>query len=127
METQNSEMTQMPTAKGDASQQPRTAAEIQEWLVSYLAELLGIKADEIDIKNSFELYGLDSSAAVGLTGDLEDWLGCELDPTLLYAYPTIEGFVGYLAEKTQAPIEHPLGTDAGRQGDFSGGNQPDLI
>lgn len=75
-----------------------TAAKIKEWLVSYLSELLEISADKIDAKNSFERYGLDSSAAMVLTGDLGDWLGKELDPTLVYDYPTIAALAEHLAE-----------------------------
>jgi acyl carrier protein len=40
---------------------------------------------------------LDSAAAVGMTGELADWLDHEMDPTLLYDYPTIESLVQYLS------------------------------
>jgi acyl carrier protein len=71
--------------------------EIQDWIVDYLAEILEIDAEEIDITISFDRYGLDSSAAVGLTGALADWLNKEIDPTLLYDYPTVEALVQYLS------------------------------
>lgn len=71
--------------------------EIQEWIVIYIADLLEIDPEEIDTAVPFDRYGLDSSAAVGLTGDLEDWLGIEIDPTLLYDYPTIDSLAKYLA------------------------------
>ncbi|MBW4454224.1 MAG: acyl carrier protein [Nostoc indistinguendum CM1-VF10] len=73
-----------------------TATEIQAWIVLYLADLLEVDSDEIEVTIPFDRYGLDSSAAVGLTGDLEDWLECELDPTLLYDYPTVEALVKHL-------------------------------
>ena len=75
--------------------QPNTA-EIQAWLIDYLSELLEVKPDAIDVKVTFDRYGLDSSAAVGMTGALEDWLGYELDPTLIYDYPTIEALASNL-------------------------------
>ncbi|BAZ49187.1 hypothetical protein NIES4103_17980 [Nostoc sp. NIES-4103] len=75
-----------------------TAAKIKEWLVQYLSELLEISSEKIDAKNTFERYGLDSSAAMVLTGDLGDWLGKELDPTLVYDYPTIAALAEHLAE-----------------------------
>jgi acyl carrier protein len=78
--------------------QPPTAVEIQAWIVAYLAELLEIDPDEINTTISFDRYGLDSSVAVGLTGDLEDWMETKLDPTLLYDYPTIESLAQHLAE-----------------------------
>jgi len=76
-----------------------SAVEIQAWIVSYLAELLDVDQDEIDVTIPFDRYGLDSAVAVGMTGDLEDWLGQKLDPTLLYDYPTVESFARHLAEE----------------------------
>jgi acyl carrier protein len=79
-----------------------TAKEIQEWIVAYLADLLEIESEEIDVTIPFDRYGLDSSAAVGMTGDLEDWLKTEIDPTLLYDYPTVEALVKHLSLELKA-------------------------
>ncbi|NJR59423.1 MAG: acyl carrier protein [Cyanobacteria bacterium CRU_2_1] len=105
-ETQDTQVfTQAENEIGDirrnARKEPKTAAEIQVWLISYLAELLEISPDEVDATISLHRYGLDSAVTVGLTGDLEDWLGRELDPTLLYDYPTIDALVQHLAEKSK--------------------------
>jgi acyl carrier protein len=86
-------------AKGDAHKEPPTAAEIQAWLVSYLAELLEINPDEVNVKIPFDRYGLDSSVAMGLTGELEAWVGRKFDSTLLYHYPIIEPLAQHLAEE----------------------------
>lgn len=75
----------------------RTAAEIQTWIAAYLAELLEIEPEEVNVMIPFEQYGLDSAAAVGMSGDLEDWLGTKLDPTLLYDYPTVAALARHLA------------------------------
>lgn len=75
-----------------------TQANITDWIVSYLAELLEISSDEIDVQTTFARYGLDSSAAVVLTGDLGGWLGKDIDPTVLYDYPTITDLAAHLAE-----------------------------
>jgi acyl carrier protein len=80
-----------------ASDSQPSELEIQDWIVDYLAEILEIDAEEVDITLSFDRYGLDSSAAVGLTGALADWLNKEIDPTLLYDYPTVEALVQYLS------------------------------
>ena len=72
---------------------------IQEWLTVYLANLLDMQADDVDAEMPFESYGLDSAAAVAMTGDLEDWLGHELEPTLVYDYPTIEKLANHLGEE----------------------------
>ncbi len=76
-----------PTAYG--SQLSRTPDDIQMWLVSYLADFLEVSVNDIDIHASFDSYGLDSVTVFGMTGDLESWLGQELEPTLPYTYPTI--------------------------------------
>jgi acyl carrier protein len=82
--------------------------EIQTWIVNYIAELLEVKPQKIDVTIPFDRYGLDSSAAVGLAGDLESWLERELDPTLLYDYPTIESLTEHLVESLSEAISYKL-------------------
>jgi acyl carrier protein len=76
-----------------------TASEIDLWLIDYLADLLEVPADAIDPTANFQELGLDSSLAISLTGDLEEWLGRRINPTLLYTYTTIESLSGGLAEE----------------------------
>jgi acyl carrier protein len=78
-----------------------SAAEIQEWLVAYLSKELNIASDEIDVKAPFDRYGLSSMTAVLMTGEMEEWLGRTLDPTLPYDYPTVETLAQYLATPPQ--------------------------
>ena len=78
-------------------------SQLQTWLTEYLAQLLGMPVAEVDPTFSFELYGLDSTAAVGLTGDLSELLGQDLEPTLAYDHPTIEALVDHLT--TQGLLE----------------------
>jgi acyl carrier protein len=73
-----------------------TALKISDWLVSYIADLLEIEPDEVDVETTFARYGLDSSAAVILTGDLGNWLGKEIEPTIMYDYPTIAKLAEYV-------------------------------
>ena len=77
---------------------PLTESGIQEWIVSYLARILKIKADEIDVTAPFVYYGLDSLTTVNLTRDLKDWLGIDLAPTLAYEYPNIQTLSEHLAK-----------------------------
>jgi acyl-CoA synthetase (AMP-forming)/AMP-acid ligase II/acyl carrier protein len=76
-----------------------TEKEIQTWLISHLALYLNIPPDEIDIQEPFSAYGLDSAVAVSLTGQLAQWIGCELEITLFWEYPSIETLAQYLAEE----------------------------
>ncbi|NEQ49334.1 MAG: acyl carrier protein [Leptolyngbya sp. SIO3F4] len=71
---------------------------IQNWMIMYLANLLMIAPDDVDPTVTFDSYGLDSSAAIGMTGDLEDWLKHQVDPTVLYDYPAIHALATHLAD-----------------------------
>lgn len=75
----------------------RSAKEIQRWFVEYLARLLKTDPQRIDVTVPFENFALDSVTAIGMTGDLEEWLGHSVDPTMVYDYPTIEALSRYLA------------------------------
>jgi len=73
---------------------------IEAWLADNLAGTLGIEPNEIDIREPFISFGLDSAQAVGLAGDLEEWLGRSFPPTLVWDYPTIESLARYLADES---------------------------
>ena len=90
--------------KLDTSKQIPTLEEIQEYLVSYLAKLLEIEPDDIEITTPFARYRLDSVVLVALIGDLEEWLEQELKPTLVYDYPTIEALSQYLSAEFESHI-----------------------
>jgi acyl carrier protein len=85
--------------------------EIASWMREYLAELLGMPLDEIDEATSFERYGLDSLASVGMIGDLEEWLGSELDPVLASEHPSIRTLARALAadERLRLTLAQRLG------------------
>lgn len=76
--------------------------EIQVWLVNRLARELEISPGEINVKVPFNRYGLDSMAAVHLVSSLEEWMGCELSPTLPYEYPTVEALARHLSDGAES-------------------------
>ncbi|ATJ88115.1 acyl carrier protein [Ralstonia solanacearum] len=73
-------------------------ATIQRWLIAHVASLLEQPEDSIDPALSFSYFGLDSVAAVGLSGDLESLLGRKLPATLTWDFPTIELLARHLAQ-----------------------------
>jgi acyl carrier protein len=79
-----------------------SAKAIQEWLILRISELLAIARAEIIVTEPFASYGLSSMAAVSLSGDLEDWLGFRLPPTLAWDYPTVEQLAQHLAGEALA-------------------------
>ena len=76
------------------------AEAIQGWLIDRLAVILEIEPNQIDVGQDFEEYGLESAEAINLSGDLEDYLGCRLPPTLLWEYQNIEALAQYLASNS---------------------------
>lgn len=80
----------------------KTEAQISEWIKTYLAEILEIEAAEIDEDWEFDRFGLNSSAAVSLVGDLEEWLDFELSPSLFFEFNTIKQVSTHLAEMTNS-------------------------
>jgi tyrocidine synthetase III len=74
-----------------------SAQAIQAWLVSRLSDALQIHPDDIDVREPFSAYGLGSTEAVSLSGELGDWLGRNLSADLAYEYSTIESLSGFLA------------------------------
>jgi acyl carrier protein len=74
-----------------------SAAEIQQWLIARLSKLLKTEPGQIDVTKSFDRLGLDSATAVGITLDLEDFLGRDVDPEVLYENWTVQKLAAYLA------------------------------
>ncbi|HCF26124.1 MAG TPA: AMP-dependent synthetase, partial [Cyanobacteria bacterium UBA11049] len=87
--------------EGQSSKPTFTKEEIQTWLISRLALYLKMPPAEINIQTSFTEYGLDSAVAVSMTGELGQWLGCELGLVLLWEYPSIEKLTQYLVAEYQ--------------------------
>ncbi|HEU5382932.1 MAG TPA: SDR family NAD(P)-dependent oxidoreductase [Ktedonobacteraceae bacterium] len=70
---------------------------IQNWLLEKLAAVLGVEQATLYVDEPFKNYGLASIDMVGLSGELEDWLGRALSPTIAYDYPSIALLARYLA------------------------------
>ncbi len=97
--------------RGPSGGTPPTSDAISAWLVSKLSEELQIDPDEIDVSEPFTSYGISSVLAVSLSGDLEDWLGRPLSPTLVFDFPTIEDLARHLSgedESQEFIEEEPL-------------------
>ncbi len=88
----------------DASTPPvlRTAAEIQDWIVSRIAARLQAEPSELRLDQPLVDVGLDSMEFVALVGELEQWLGCRFRDNPLIDYPTIGALSQFLATELAA-------------------------
>jgi acyl carrier protein len=74
-----------------------TSREIEAWLVAAIARSLQVGVHQIDPRRPFADFGMDSVAAVELSGDLEEWLGRRISPTVVWDYPTVSLLAAHLA------------------------------
>ncbi|WP_100897603.1 acyl carrier protein [Nostoc flagelliforme] len=79
-----------------------TAEDIQAWLVNQIAQELGVKPDEINVRLPFDSYGLDSVLAIAIASTGKQFLGLDMSPLLLVHYPTIESLSQHLAKEVEA-------------------------
>jgi acyl carrier protein len=70
---------------------------IQQWSIEYIAGKLDVPASQLDPAADVDSLGLDSTTAVAYIMSLEEWLGIELTPELLFEYPSITSLSGHLA------------------------------
>ncbi len=76
-----------------------TVETVRRWLVEKLAHRLGVEESDIDVNQYFDEFDLDSTEALVLSGELESWLGFELETTALWYHPTIATLAEYIAEE----------------------------
>ncbi len=78
----------------------RNTEDMTSWIIAYLSKLFEIPPGDIDLNTPFERFGMDSTAAAGLSGDLGQWLGTPLETSLIFDYPTVNALVEYLATES---------------------------
>lgn len=79
-----------------------TADTVQKWLTEKIAVRLETTPDDVDVEKYFDEFGLDSTEALVLSGELEAWLGFELETTALWYHPTIAQLAPYIMEVKKA-------------------------
>jgi 8-amino-7-oxononanoate synthase len=79
------------------STEPPTEEAIRTWLITNIASVVNMDPSSIDVRQTFDHYGLDSLQAVSLSGDLETWLSREISPTVVWDYPTVEQLAQHLS------------------------------
>lgn len=68
----------------------KSATEIRDWMINYLADNLRIERASIDANRSLDDFGgFNSILAVQMAGALQDYVGFKLPPNMSHQYPTI--------------------------------------
>ncbi len=82
-----------------------TMSYLQEWCIDHLSRVLEVPRSKVDPSSEFSNLGLDSVTAVTMVLELETVLGIQLDPEMLFDYPTITSLAEQLVVMT---AEHPI-------------------
>ncbi len=112
MSLQNQSNSAQHAVTNGAVRSSPSAKDIQAWLITHLAEALEVEAQQIKPDKDFTEYGLDSITMVNLSGELEDFLGCRLDPTLVLSYPNIQTLSTHLVQESIAQPKSPQQQEA---------------
>ncbi|MBW2278484.1 MAG: acyl carrier protein [Deltaproteobacteria bacterium] len=83
----------------DRAAPPHGEAEIRQWLIDKIADRVGVSPLSIDPSKPFAVLGVDSTEAVVISGELQEWLGRRVPPTIAWDHPTIDAAAHYLANR----------------------------
>jgi acyl-CoA synthetase (AMP-forming)/AMP-acid ligase II/alkylation response protein AidB-like acyl-CoA dehydrogenase/acyl carrier protein len=103
-------MPQPKRLKGPPVSEPIRAAteatgrqrDIEKWLREWLIREAKIPAEMIQVSKPFADFGLDSTTAIMLMADLEEFVGDRFETTLAWDFPTISSLAGFIASRSSA-------------------------
>jgi acyl carrier protein len=88
--------------RSTTSQDALSVEQVTAWLTDKIGQRLGVPAADVETAKYFDEFGLDSTEALVLAGELEQWLGFELETTALWYHPTIADLAVYIVERRAA-------------------------
>ena len=79
-------------------------AGIAQWCRGYLADLLEVPAESVDLETGFDRLGVDSAIAVSLLIEVEERYGVELPAEALFDNPNLDAVAEYLSIHTRPAV-----------------------
>ncbi|WP_322750126.1 MULTISPECIES: acyl carrier protein [unclassified Frankia] len=77
---------------------------IAQWCQEYVAGLLDLPVEAVDLDADFDRLGIDSPLAVALLMEIEERYGVDLPPEALFENPTINAIAAHLYEQNQRHV-----------------------
>ncbi|MNH88436.1 Polyketide synthase PksL [compost metagenome] len=100
-------------AKSPEDASPKTTGDIYEktqaWLIELFAKELKILPDHLAADEPFQEYGVDSIILTQLLQQINGEIEANLDPSIIYEYPTIQSFAAWLAKEFAGALTKVLG------------------
>ncbi|MFN0222437.1 MULTISPECIES: beta-ketoacyl synthase N-terminal-like domain-containing protein [Paenibacillus] len=88
---------------------------VRQWVAGKFAQELRLPPSRMDADTPFVEYGVDSILLAQVLRAIRQHLPLELDPSILFEYPSIRSFASWLSE-TQGPLLAALlGEDTGQE------------
>ena len=75
-----------------------TESDIRDWCIEYLRKTVDNPSIAIGPDARFAELGLDSATSAYFIVELEEWLGAELRPELVFEYPTIAALAHFIVD-----------------------------
>ena len=76
-----------------------TEAEIRDWCLAYVQRIVDDPGIAVGTDIGFAEMGLDSATSAYFIVELEEWVGVELEPELVFDYPTIADLARHIVER----------------------------
>jgi acyl carrier protein len=76
-----------------------TEAEICDWCITYIRRTVDDPTIPISLGATFAEMGLDSATSAYFIVELEEWLGTELDPEVVFDHPTIAELARFIVTR----------------------------
>jgi acyl carrier protein len=73
--------------------------EIRDWCLAYLIRTVENPSIPIGPDIPFPQMGLDSATSAYFIVELEEWVGVELEPELVFDYPTVDELARYIVAR----------------------------
>jgi acyl transferase domain-containing protein/acyl carrier protein len=86
-----------------------TKPDLKAWLVARIARMLRLPEASVATDVPFHELGLESVNLLEISGELEDLLAQDIDPTLVYEHPTIDDFADQF-------FDRPIPAESGHSG-----------
>ena len=76
--------------------------EIRDWCLAYLSRTVDNPLIPIGPDIPFPQMGLDSATSAYFIVELEEWVGVELEPELVFDYPTVDELARHIVARQSA-------------------------
>ena len=76
-----------------------TETEIRDWCLAYVRRIVDNPGVAVGTDIGFAEMGLDSATSAYFIVELEEWVGVELEPELVFDYPTIAELARHIVER----------------------------